>query len=87
MNLDAFSKSKARLKSRRGLLELDFVLQRFIEHDFDYLTLDEKKLFFQLLEWEDPVLYACLIEAKISPEHIVFKAVIEKIRVAHCILK
>lgn len=35
-------KNRIRWRSRRGLLELDIVLQRFLEHDFD--GLDEAAL-------------------------------------------
>lgn len=56
------SQSKARLKIRRGMLELDFFLSRFVDNKFNTLTDHQKKLFFDMLEWEDPVLYDCLIE-------------------------
>jgi len=75
----SIDKSKARLKSRRGMLELDFFLTRFIDHQFDQLNAHQKKCFLEMLEWEDPVLYDCLIEG-VSPNNADFKCIAEKIR-------
>ena len=74
----SIDKSKARLKIRRGMLELDFFLSRFVENNFDTLTDAQKKLFFDMLEWEDPVLYDCLID-KIPTKNPDFMPIIQLI--------
>jgi antitoxin CptB len=40
-------------RCRRGLLELDIVLQRFIKEKFDELTLNELTVFDELLDLPD----------------------------------
>ena len=42
-----------RWRCRRGLLELDIMLQSFLEIKYDDLSLEEAQLFEQLLEIED----------------------------------
>ena len=38
---------------RRGLLELDLILQRFLDRRFDKLSVSEVKMFKELLEFGD----------------------------------
>ena len=38
---------------RRGLLELDLILQRFLDRRFDKLSVSEVKMFKELLEFAD----------------------------------
>lgn len=54
------SKEKARLAwhCRRGMLELDLILQRFLEHQFDHLTEEERDALNQLLNCTDPELFS-----------------------------
>lgn len=40
-------------RCRRGLLELDIVLQRFVNQQFGGLTLDEMHHFDAMLDWPD----------------------------------
>ena len=40
---------RIRWQCRRGLLEMDLILQRFLAEDFDSLTPDEVVLFKELL--------------------------------------
>ena len=41
--------NRLRWRCRRGLLELDIVLARFIEHHYIHLSVEEKKAFVDLL--------------------------------------
>jgi len=43
-----------RWRCRRGLLELDLILQRFIERRLDGLDAGERALFDELLDFPDP---------------------------------
>ena len=45
---------RLRWRCRRGLLELDLILQRFLERRFERLTAGEKALFGELLDSPDP---------------------------------
>ena len=47
-----------RWKCRRGMLELDLLLERFLETHYEKLSLEDQKIFEELLELPDPVLYA-----------------------------
>lgn len=49
-------------KCRRGMLELDIFLTRFLKHGYAQLDEDERTLFEELLEESDPVLYSWLLE-------------------------
>lgn len=40
-------------RCRRGMLELDIVLQRFVAQQFGGLTLDEMQHFDAMLDWPD----------------------------------
>ena len=45
---------RLRWRCRRGLLELDLILQGFLERGFDRLDAQEKALFGELLDSPDP---------------------------------
>lgn len=57
--MDAITR-KAQLvwRCRRGMLELDLILARFLETHWDALTKDEQATFERLLHEPDPDLYA-----------------------------
>ena len=42
-----------RWHSRRGLLELDLLLQRFLDREFDRLSADELAVYRRLLDLQD----------------------------------
>jgi succinate dehydrogenase flavin-adding protein (antitoxin of CptAB toxin-antitoxin module) len=44
---------RIRWRCRRGLLELDLILKRFMEHHFDRLEPSQRVLFSELLEETD----------------------------------
>ena len=52
---------KIRWKCRRGMLELDIILENFYEQRFQMLTDKEKILFSRLLDESDSLLYDCLL--------------------------
>ena len=58
---DLPSKSRLRWLCRRGMKELDVLLERFFETEFDALTADEQGVFYQLLQYEDPELNAYML--------------------------
>lgn len=56
--IDAKERARLMWHCRRGMLELDLMLQRFMEHSFDTLTPKEIKQFDTLLSCTDPELFA-----------------------------
>jgi len=59
--LDAREKARLSWHCRRGMLELDLILQKFLEHRVDTLSDSELKLFDSLLNATDPELFAWLM--------------------------
>jgi len=72
---------RARLRwlCRRGTKELDVILNRYLELEFDKADANEQQAFAELLNWEDPVLQERLLQVdgldKLLREMIVKKAV------------
>ncbi len=69
---------RIRWQCRRGMLELDLVLNRFIEQDLAGLTPAELETFRQLLEEPDPWLLAWVMEQEIVPTH--YAALVQRLR-------
>lgn len=60
---------RIRWQCRRGLLELDLVLSRFLERDLEGLAPDDLKLFKELLGEADTVLLAWVMGQEQPPQH------------------
>ena len=71
---------RIRWRCRRGMLELDIVLQRFIAQHFDDLTLSQLKAFDDLLELPDNDFWTLISSDKITPKNIDTVNVVNKIR-------
>ena len=61
-------KAKIKWQCRRGMLELDLILNRFYKNSIDSLTESELSSFENLLEQQDPDLYAWLMGYESPPE-------------------
>lgn len=61
------SKKRLKWQCRRGMLELDVLLGRYLDECFDGLNADEKLQFQALLTVEDPELYAYLMQGAQVP--------------------
>lgn len=81
MHFDDAGKRRIRWLTRRGLLELDIMLERFMARDFDRLSDDELTLFVQLLDWPDQALLAVINQTEDSPDPV-FIPLLDKIRQA-----
>ena len=53
---------------RRGMLELDLILTRFVNTGLNALTDRERAVFAALLEYSDPELYAYLMNQAHCPD-------------------
>lgn len=66
-------------RCRRGIREMDILLQRFIETQYDDLSSEEQKTFEQLLEETDMDIMAWIMEKAIPPSEE-FAQIIQLIR-------
>lgn len=74
-------RGRLRWKCRRGMLELDLVLLPFLDHHYDGLSSEQKKIFECLLEEEDPVLQSWFIQ-RVVPADKEMAAMVDYIRSA-----
>ena len=70
---------RIRWRCRRGLLELDLVLQRFVERHYPELTAEQKRAFEDLLEEPDNDLLD-LAMGRAETEGAVVKEVLQMLR-------
>ncbi|MDO4695981.1 MAG: succinate dehydrogenase assembly factor 2 [Neisseria sp.] len=73
------AKRRIRFLTRRGLLELDIVLGRFMEKEFQHLSDEELEVFVELLDLPDPEFLA-LVNEKEKTENQAFQYLLDKIR-------
>lgn len=76
---DETAKRRIRFLTRRGLLELDIVLGRFMEKEFDNLSDEELSVFVEILELPDPSFLA-LVNEKEETDNPEFESLLDKIR-------
>lgn len=62
--IDKNNLARLRWHCRRGMLELDLLLQAFLERRFSELSANDQQLFVELLSWQDQDLYNCLVAGK-----------------------
>jgi antitoxin CptB len=72
---------RLRWRCRRGLLELDIVLKRFVDQDYAGLDAEQKIAFDALLDLPDTVLWDMIAGRKDATESKQ-QALLEKIRAA-----
>ncbi len=64
------SKRRLQWQCRRGMLELDLLLNRFFQQQYDKLTTQQQHDFEALLRVSDAELYAWFMQqAAVTPEH------------------
>ncbi|WP_020396704.1 succinate dehydrogenase assembly factor 2 [Thiolinea disciformis] len=73
--------SRYKLRCRRGMKELDVVLERYLQRHFPVANEHERQQFDALLELQDPVLFGILFGLDPTPEP--YLALVEKIRAVH----
>jgi len=78
MNSD---RNRLRYRCRRGMKELDVLLQRYLEQHFDSASAPEQRIFAELLERRDPELYGYLVGRE-TPADPAVADVIRKISAA-----
>ena len=60
--------NRLRWKCRRGMLELDLVLNQFLEQEYSALDTDAKQAFVTLLEAGDEELWTLITEEKVCTD-------------------
>lgn len=73
------SLTRLRWRCRRGMRELDRILEGFLDCGFDRLSAEEKARFEEFLEYPDPDLHAYLL-GKAEPSDVKLAALLERIR-------
>lgn len=74
-------KRRIRYHTRRGLLELDILLTRFVATEFDRLTDEELAVFVEILELNDQAFLAQVNQTEPAAKKE-FEPLLEKIRKA-----
>ena len=75
-------KAKLMWRCRRGMLELDLLLEKFVESNFSLLTNQQIISFFKLLECTDPELFSWFMEAT-NPQDTELLEIVNLIREYH----
>lgn len=62
--------ARLRWRCRRGMRELDVVLERYLQHSYPLARAEEQRAFEALLDLPDPQLFAYLLrrEAPMNPD-------------------
>ncbi|WP_107687663.1 FAD assembly factor SdhE [Neisseria wadsworthii] len=79
VTFDESAKRRIRFLTRRGLLELDILLGRFMETEFQHLSDEELVIFVEILDLPDQEFLA-LVNQKEQTYRDDFKLILEKIR-------
>lgn len=76
---------KARVKwfARRGMKELDVLMERYLEHRYDVAPEIERQAFVELMRAEDPDIWAWVMGFQDMPTQPEIANVIEQLRVHH----
>lgn len=75
-------KNRLTWASRRGMLELDLILQPFVENVYPQLSELDQRHFEQLLDCEDQDLFSWLLRSKV-PEEANIRSAVELILSTH----
>ena len=81
-NMNEAEQRRLAWRCRRGLLELDIVLQRFVNGQFGTLSLREQQAFDALLELPDNDFWALISVTETAHENSSMHAVVTKLRAA-----
>ena len=82
MSPSTIDKARLRWLCRRGMKELDVLLERFLQQTYDDLADNQQAAFARLMQMEDPDLYAVLMGKQSAPD-TECADVIEQLRNSH----
>ncbi len=72
--------AKITWRCRRGMLELDILLHRFIKKQINDLSVEELNIFEDLLSYSDPQIYSWLMGHEL-PENKELRKIVELIKI------
>jgi len=78
MNAEASANVNYRWQCRRGMLELDLLLNNFVDKEVIGLTSEQQKTFEQLLTYPDQTLLDLLLGNSVSSDPLI-TAIVQKI--------
>jgi len=79
METSSVEKSRLQWRCRRGMLELDLLLQAFVDKAYDALSKSDKHQFHLLLDMQDQELLECLMLQQ-APQDASLNDIISKVR-------
>ncbi len=68
---------KVRWASKRGMLELDLILEPYVEYAYEALSVDDKRAFLALLTCEDQDLFCWFIKSQ--PADVEHEKTVDKV--------
>ncbi|MCL6262077.1 MULTISPECIES: succinate dehydrogenase assembly factor 2 [Craterilacuibacter] len=77
--IDPIEKKRVRWRSRRGLLELDLVLTRFLAERYDQLTPDEFAAYVRILDLPDTE-FLELVNGKVETDDVTLAPIVAMLR-------
>jgi antitoxin CptB len=78
-------RSRLLWRCRRGTKEMDFLLQQFLEQEYDRLDPPQQALFEQFLDEQDPDIYAWITGAS-RPDNHSYQSIILQLQNIHVLL-
>lgn len=79
-SVDGLTEGYFRWRCRRGMKELDFILNRFLDARFSTMSLETKQLFNEMLEEQDMLLWYWLSgKQQATGTHLKFAALLSEI--------
>lgn len=78
-NPDAEEFRRLRWQCRRGMLELDVALRRFLDEEFASLSASERATFSRMLAAQDQTLHGWIM-GRIEPEETAVRSLVARIR-------
>jgi len=79
-------RSRLLWRCRRGTKEMDVLLQKYLEQEYDELSAEQQALFEQFLEEQDPDIYAWITGAN-SPGNNSYLPLIQQLQNIHVSLQ
>ena len=70
MTLPTVQLGQLRWRCRRGMKELDILLERYVDRDWPSAPPEERAAFLGLLEVQDPLIYAYCLGSTPAPDHL-----------------
>lgn len=80
--MDPHQKARLRWQCRRGMLELDLILQDYLARELDRMSEETCALFEKLLACSDPQIYAWFMGEEV-PESTEIANIVQLIRMCH----